>query len=152
SAQALIGGDENYCSFADVALFQQRMTELTHPGRRFALNAVQQIGERAPCQRRLLRLRIFDAATICIAFVICAVLLMDRMRRRKSRILCIDQKSKGYSGAHFHVCLNSSAAAFNSATKSLLSAFSFSIFRSNSTLRVVRNSVSFAWNSLIRAT
>src|SRR4051812_33423236 len=30
-------------------------------------------------------LRILDAATICIAFVICAVPLMDRMRRLRSR-------------------------------------------------------------------
>ena len=29
--------------------------------------------------------RIFEAATICIALVICAVPLMDRMRRRSSR-------------------------------------------------------------------
>src|SRR4051812_5808824 len=36
-------------------------------------------------------LRIFDAATICIALVICAVLLMDRIRRRKSRGLFINQ-------------------------------------------------------------
>jgi hypothetical protein len=32
---------------------------------------------------------IFDAATICIARVICAVLLMDLIRRRMSRGLCI---------------------------------------------------------------
>jgi hypothetical protein len=32
-------------------------------------------------------LRIFDAATICIALVICAVLLMDLMRRRSVRSL-----------------------------------------------------------------
>jgi hypothetical protein len=32
---------------------------------------------------------IFDAATICIALVICAVLLMDLIRRRMSRGLCI---------------------------------------------------------------
>jgi hypothetical protein len=30
-----------------------------------------------------------DAATICIAFVICAVPLMDLMRRRKSCRLCM---------------------------------------------------------------
>jgi hypothetical protein len=34
-------------------------------------------------------LRIFDAATICIARVICAVLPIDRMRRRRSRALAI---------------------------------------------------------------
>ena len=32
-------------------------------------------------------LRIFDAATICMALVICAVLLIDLMRRRISRVL-----------------------------------------------------------------
>src|ERR1700747_3717235 len=39
-------------------------------------------------------LRIFDAATICIALVICAVLLMDRIRRRKSRGLFINQNDQ----------------------------------------------------------
>src|ERR1700751_2626657 len=39
-------------------------------------------------------LRIFDAATICIALVICAVLLMERIRRRKSRGLFINQPSR----------------------------------------------------------
>src|SRR4029077_11335821 len=39
-------------------------------------------------------LRIFEAATICIALVICAVLLMERMRRRKSRGLFINQSSQ----------------------------------------------------------
>jgi hypothetical protein len=32
-------------------------------------------------------LRIFDEATICMAFVICAVFLTDRMRLRMSRVL-----------------------------------------------------------------
>jgi hypothetical protein len=36
-------------------------------------------------------LRIFDEATICMAFVICAVFLTDRMRRRMSRVLGILQ-------------------------------------------------------------
>ena len=31
--------------------------------------------------------RIFDAATICMALVICAVLPTDRMRLRMSRVL-----------------------------------------------------------------
>src|SRR5258708_28882077 len=39
-------------------------------------------------------LRIFDAATICIALVICAVLLMDRIRRRKSRGLFISRNDQ----------------------------------------------------------
>src|SRR4249920_1878488 len=34
-------------------------------------------------------LRIFDAATICIALVIWAVLLMERIRRRSSRVLAM---------------------------------------------------------------
>jgi hypothetical protein len=34
-------------------------------------------------------LRIFEAATICMAFVICAVLSIERMRRRISRVLSI---------------------------------------------------------------
>jgi hypothetical protein len=34
-------------------------------------------------------LRIFDAATICIAFVICAVLRIDLIRRRMSCVLAM---------------------------------------------------------------
>src|ERR1051325_6779203 len=51
-------------------------------------------------------LRIFDAATICIALVICAVLLIDRMRRRSSRSLAT---------TYFHRCVNASQAAVRSA-------------------------------------
>jgi len=40
-------------------------------------------------------LRIFDAATICIALVICAVLRTDLMRRRMSRVLAIVKRAKG---------------------------------------------------------
>src|ERR1700758_5626678 len=39
-------------------------------------------------------LRIFDAATICIALVICAVLLMERIRLRRSRGLFIRHESR----------------------------------------------------------
>ena len=42
-------------------------------------------------------LRIFDAATICMALVICAVLLIDLIRRRMSRGLATD---------HLQICLN----------------------------------------------
>jgi hypothetical protein len=35
-------------------------------------------------------LRIFAAATICMALVICAVFLTDLIRRRMSRVLGID--------------------------------------------------------------
>src|SRR5689334_11130775 len=38
-------------------------------------------------------LRIFDAATICIAFVICAVPPIDLIRRLRSRGLCISASS-----------------------------------------------------------
>ena len=93
-------------------------------------------------------LRIFDAATICIALVICAVLVIDLMRRRSSRGLGITHRVR----VHFHVCLNSSAAAFNSAFNASLIAFSFPILASNSALRVVRNSVNLFWNSLTRST
>src|SRR3954447_16283672 len=90
-------------------------------------------------------LRIFDAATICIALVICAVLLMDRIRRRKSRGLFInqdDQDAREKCGFHLQVCLNWSVAAFTSAVKSGLSAFSRAIVSSSSGFRVFRNSVS----------
>src|SRR5262245_29339010 len=53
---------------------------------------------------------------------------------------------------HFHVCLNSSAAAFNSAVNSSLSDFSLPILASNWPLRVVKYSVNLFWNSLIRGT
>ena len=72
-------------------------------------------------------LRIFDDATICIARVICAVLVIDLMRRRSSRGLGIFH----LISVHFQVCLNSSAAAFSSAVNSSLSAFSLRIFVSN---------------------
>src|SRR5690348_7943222 len=88
--------------------------------------------------------RIFDAATICIALVICAVLLMDLIRRRKSRGLFINQNDRDDRGrriqAHLQVCLNWSVADFTSAVKSGLSAFSRAILSSNSGLRVLRNS------------
>ena len=53
-----------------------------------------------PASAACCALRIFDAATICIALVICAVLLIERILRRKSRGLCIInipkfQKSRG---------------------------------------------------------
>ena len=44
-----------------------------------------------PASAACCALRIFEAATICIALVICAVLLTDRMRRRMSRVLGITQ-------------------------------------------------------------
>ena len=78
-------------------------------------------------------LRIFDAATICMALVICAVLLIDLMRRRISRVLATGQLQSG---------LNAAAAAFNAFTMSSLSAFSRPICVSRLALDVVRNSVS----------
>ena len=77
-------------------------------------------------------LRIFDAATICIALVICAVLRIDLMRRRISRVLAIRQLQSG---------LNAAAAAFNAFTRSSLSAFSRPICSSRLAFDVVRNSV-----------
>ena len=47
-------------------------------------------------------LRIFDAATICIALVICAVLLMDLIRRRKSRGLCITVEVRSQNSELIH--------------------------------------------------
>ena len=82
-------------------------------------NSVQQMGERPRLQCGLSALRIFDAATICIARVIWAVLLIDLMRRRSSRGLIISRRFR----VHFQVCLNSSAAAFNSAFNASLSSF-----------------------------
>ena len=42
-------------------------------------------------------LRIFEAATICIALVICAVLLIDLMRRRMSRVPAIPRSRSARS-------------------------------------------------------
>src|SRR5262245_44808004 len=39
-------------------------------------------------------LRIFDAATICIARVICAVVPIDRIRRRMSRALAMNVRAE----------------------------------------------------------
>ena len=80
-------------------------------------------------------LRIFDAATICMALVICAVLPIERMRRRISRVLAID---------HFQSCPNCSAADFNSAVSASLSAFSATMVASRAGFDDVRYSVSFA--------
>jgi hypothetical protein len=43
--------------------------------------------------------RIFDEATICMAFVIWAVFLTDRIRRRMSRVLGMAGKNGGWSEA-----------------------------------------------------
>ena len=83
-------------------------------------------------------LRIFDAATICIARVICEVLVTDLIRRRSSRGLAMIHRA----GLHFQVCLNSSATVLSSAFNASLIAFSFSILASNAAFRVVRKSVS----------
>jgi hypothetical protein len=42
-----------------------------------------------PASAAACALRIFAAATICMAFVICAVFFTDLIRRRKSRVLGI---------------------------------------------------------------
>ena len=52
-----------------------------------AQHLVHQRGIRTSRQRGLWALRILDAATICMALVICAVFLTDLMRRRMSRVL-----------------------------------------------------------------
>ena len=85
-------------------------------------------------------LRIFEAATICMALVICAVLLIDRMRRRISRVLAMIYVQSG---------LNCSAADFSSAVNASFSAFCRPMSCSRLALDVVRNSVSLAWYSLI---
>src|SRR5439155_11909835 len=67
--------------------------------------------------------RIFEAATICIALVICAVLLTDLIRRRRSRWLGITHRA----GVHVHVCVNASATVVSSALNAPLSAVSLLI-------------------------
>ena len=73
-------------------------------------------------------LRILDAATICIALVIRAVLSTDRIWRRRSRVLCIIDTPKLRCRAHRHVFWKVSAAAFNSSVNGAVSAFSCAIF------------------------
>jgi hypothetical protein len=53
------------------------------------LEVVEQAHKRPPFSAACCALRIFEAATICIALVIWAVLLTDRMRRLMSRVLAI---------------------------------------------------------------
>ncbi len=85
AAQALVGADEDDGAPADLAHLEQRVREVDRPRRRQALDAVEQPRERTRAIAACCALRIFEAATICIALVICAVLLIDRMRRRMSR-------------------------------------------------------------------
>jgi hypothetical protein len=69
-----------------LANFEQRVDERHRPARRLALDDVQRPRERTHLTARpSCALRILDAATICIALVIWAVLLTDLMRRRSSR-------------------------------------------------------------------
>ena len=89
AAQALVRADQDDRALADGAHFQQRMREVTGARRRVPLDAVQQVREGPRRSAACCALRIFDAATICIALVICAVLLTDLMRRRMSRGLGI---------------------------------------------------------------
>ena len=96
-------------------------------------------------------LRIFDAATICIARVICAVLLIDLMRRRMSRRLGITSPSR--SLLPFHVCLNSSIGRLQLGLQRVAERlFLPDLARATLALRVVRKSVSLFWNSLTRST
>ena len=67
----------------------KRMDEISTAWSPRALNPVQQLPERTGVQRCFLAFRIFDAATICMARVICDVLPIDLMRRRMSRRLGI---------------------------------------------------------------
>ena len=81
-AQPFVRADEDHRALANFAHLQQRMGEIAGVSRSVPLDAIQQLRERPRHQRACCALRIFDAATICIARVICAVLVIDLMRRR----------------------------------------------------------------------
>ena len=97
-------------------------------------------------------LRIFEAATICIARVICAVLLTDRMRRRSSRGLLIAVLLEPDSTRSLPTLLELVGGGLELRGQPSLSAFSVAIFASSSGFRVVRNSVQRVWNSFTRST
>ena len=84
---------------AHLAHLEQRMLELERLRRRAALDAIEQPRERRAAIAACCALRIFDAATICMALVICAVPLIDLMRRRRSRGLGIGSSTRSASGA-----------------------------------------------------
>jgi hypothetical protein len=74
--------------FCPLALLHQRMGEVAGAAVASASRTVVHLLRiRTTRQGGLLALRIFDEATICMAFVICAVFLTDLMRRRMSRVL-----------------------------------------------------------------
>src|SRR5262249_20293380 len=54
ATQTLVGADQDDRSLVDRVLLQQGMRKLSHPGRRFALNPVQQVGKWASRQSCLL--------------------------------------------------------------------------------------------------
>src|SRR6516225_6452095 len=83
--------------------------------------------------------RIFDAATICIAFVTRAMLLIEWILRRKSLALYIRSP-----GDYVQVSLNWSAIDFNAACNAGLRAFSDAICRSSSGFLVPRYSDSLS--------
>jgi hypothetical protein len=66
--------------------------ELVEVSRGVPLDATRRLRE-GRVFRVALAFRIFDAATICIARVICAVLVMDLMRLRSSRGLSMFHQS-----------------------------------------------------------
>ena len=94
AAQALVRADQDHGAFANFAHCPASgWVKSPAVSRRVTLDAIQQSERTAAWSARLsCALRIFDAATICIALVICAVLLTDLMRRRMSRVLGIDHR------------------------------------------------------------
>ena len=92
-------------------------------------------------------LRIFDAATICIALVICAVLLIDLMRRRKSRGLSMSHRECSFPGL-----LELLRGRLQLGLQCVAECLFLPILASNSPFRVVKYSVNLFWNSLTRAT
>ena len=94
AGQSLVGADDDHqflLHFADLEKrMQLRIGPLLAAKQARDSSARSRAGPRARC---CCALRIFDAATICIALVICAVLRIDLIRRRMSCVLATGSRS-----------------------------------------------------------
>src|SRR6516164_6905777 len=160
STQALIGPDQNNRTLADLTNLKQWMLEITHTGGGFPLDLVQQSAKWTSDSRGVLSFMHFGGCHHLHG--------LGELRRAGYGLDPPPQIARTIHGCdsyprreimmgrrpsfHFQLPLNWSAAVLSSFVKAGLSCFSWPILRNKSSLRVVKNSVSWSWNSLIRST